>query len=85
MKSGPKCTTGIQNITQFVTKELKQAKSGGDNTTALKMIDIWSAQGVTWEEFANMFADTFAGMVQYGKRIELCNSIEAILDQDNIT
>lgn len=85
MKSGPKCTQGIQNITDFVTDEFKKTQSGGDNKTALEILSTWESDGIRYDEFMYLFADAFAGMVQYGKRTQLCTIVEGMLNQDNMT
>jgi len=59
MKSGPKCTIAIQNITSFVTDSFKEAMSGHDNKTALSILSTWQADWMRYDDFMFLFADTF--------------------------
>jgi len=70
-KSSPQCPATIQNLTAYLEWNLYQNGSQWAQTFKAK----FNAQNLTNEEFLWYIADNIGMTVQYGSRLELCNTL----------
>lgn len=71
LKSGKQCPQRIQELNKYVEEQLYST----NESAAHDFKQSYGAENLTNEQFLNYYVDSFAGLVQYGKRTHLCDVI----------
>lgn len=73
LRSGASCTAHIQQLMKEVEKRMSQGVAA-----KYKLMSIFKAEYMEWDDFWFYFTDIFVEAVQYGGRVQLCELLATL-------
>ena len=79
LRSGQTCVDFIKNITNYIEQAIT-GKLGPDEK--YYVYSVFGGRDLLISDFMGFIADSVAGAVQYGRREEMCNVFNSIVNSD---